>query len=75
MATLTPKALAKIRRAVTKGENPNFKKAVLNDSVQNIEDWLAAHKAEIGALLPPVGAVMKRRILAYYFEYKFNQER
>lgn len=75
MATLSPKSLAFIRRAVTKGEQPDFKKKVLNDSLQSIEDWFVSHKAEIGALLPPVGVTMKKRILAYYFELKFNQEK
>tara|TARA_R100001244_G_scaffold40818_3_gene36724 strand:- start:1762 stop:1989 length:228 start_codon:yes stop_codon:yes gene_type:complete len=75
MATLDPKALATIRRAVTKGEQPDFKKKVLNDSLQGIEDWFVSQKAEIASLLPPVGATMKKRILAHYFEFKFNQEK
>jgi len=75
MATLNAKNLAKIRREVCKGQHPTFKKKVLNDSLQSIEDWFTAHKSEIGALLPNVGATMKKRILAYYFELKFNQEK
>jgi len=75
MAILTAKEKAKIRRAVCKGEHPDFPKATLNDSLQLIEDWFTAHKAEIGALLPDVGATMKKRMLAYYFELKFNQEK
>ena len=75
MAELTKPAMAKIRRAVCKGEHPDFPKATLNNALQNIEDWFTDHKAEIGALLPDVGATMKKRMLAYYFELKFNQEK
>ena len=75
MAVVPQKALAKIRRSVCKGEHPDFPKATIDSAVQAIEDYMVAHKAEIGALLPPVGATMKKRILAYYFDYKFNEEK
>jgi hypothetical protein len=75
MATISAKDLSKIRRNVCRGEHPTFKKEVLNDSLQAIDDWFTAHKAEIRALLPNVGATMKKRMLAHYFELKFNQEK
>lgn len=75
MAVISNKDKAVFRRAVTKGESVDFKKAVLNNSMQALEDYFASKKAEIGALLPPVGSVMKKRMIAYYFDYKFNEEK
>jgi hypothetical protein len=74
MAALTKIELAGMRRGICRGESPNFTSTEIDIVLQNVEDYMTAHKSEIASLL--IGnADIKRKTLARYFEFKFNQDK
>lgn len=82
MAVLDAEQLAELRRESTaRMAVVPFRKPVLNDAIQAVEDWLESNRASlsqaIDAATSPVriSAVNKKRILAAYLRQKAFRER
>jgi len=80
MAALTKKQLASLRRGAVGGKHPTFDKPEINAAFQAIEDKFPALKTTLGGAIETAvpgtfTAAMKKAIIAYWLELKFNQEK
>ena len=76
----TAKQIATFRRNVCKGMHPTFTKEQINSVYNAIDEWFNDNKSAIDAVISGASPHIfsnpqKKKIVAYYLESKFNQEK
>lgn len=75
MAVLTPAQLAELRQAVASGLPLSTIKPMINQALQDIEDWFDANRASLAAAITGgFTNAQKKQLVKYWLLQKFGRE-
>lgn len=77
---ISNKNLAELRRGICKGYKPSFDKTEINGALNAVNDWWATVRASAGTAIETASPgkftnAQKKKIVAYWFNFKFDEDK
>jgi len=77
---ISNKNLAQMRRGICEGYKPSFDKPEINSALNAVNDWWATVRASAGSAIETAAPgkftnAQKKKIVAFWFDYKFKEDK